>query len=111
MKFLNVILAIYILVLSVIPCADSIENLLPTNSTTYIHSDDTHSGHNHENESCDLCSPFCVCACCGGFSTTKSQVIFFKQEPFLNDKNAAFSYSASFISNFTAQFWNPPKGC
>lgn len=52
----------YILVLSLAPCGDSVE-CGESNKT-----EKSHNKHKHENENC---TPFCICACCGQPVTSK----------------------------------------
>ncbi len=110
MKLINTILALYVLVLSCIPCSDETEQILPAYSSSYIHTSNTHSGHNHHNESCDLCSPFCICACCGGFGFEPKQIILKELllADFPSDRNY-YTFYDSFSSNFYGNIWQPPK--
>lgn len=64
MKFLAFIMSIFILALSIIPCADVDASSLKEKSNMDIHL--SHNSH-HENTK-DVCSPFCCCSCCVGFT-------------------------------------------
>ena len=59
MKFLAVILSIYIFALNLDPCEDS--NALDNGFKSEI-SQIMDNDHKHQNT--DLCSPFCICQCC-----------------------------------------------
>jgi hypothetical protein len=99
MKLITVILSIYIIAISAMPCFDvhvetnsvSIENLKQNdNQKSYV----------------DLCSPFCFCNCCQSLSDPN----------FLNNMQCSLiSYELSFTLaeqtylNPTISFWRPPK--
>ena len=91
----------YVLALSFAPCADELEcNEIYTTESS-------HSKHTHEKENC---TPFCICACCGQPVTSKinypvAQTIL-KPETF--NKSIAI-YNQTFISQFSANIWQPPK--
>ena len=59
MKFLALILSIYILALNFAPCED---NSTSDNDTNTKISQNIDFDHQHSNS--DLCSPFCQCCCC-----------------------------------------------
>ncbi len=101
MKFFTIIFSIYILVLSLAPCGDNVE------CGEHNKTEKSHNNHKHENENC---TPFCICACCGQPVTSKinypvAQTIL-KPENFNNSKAI---YTQTFISQFSATIWQPPK--
>ncbi|MDW5289596.1 DUF6660 family protein [Formosa sp. PL04] len=59
MKFLAVILSIYILALNFAPCEDTAS--FDDDTTTEF---SEHSDSNHDHNASDECSPFCQCHCC-----------------------------------------------
>ncbi|MFN4248547.1 MAG: DUF6660 family protein [Flavipsychrobacter sp.] len=74
MRLTASILAILVLILSCLPCADmgampitKVDNSSLLTKPVKEHSD------NHKEV--DLCSPFCHCACCAGFSIIYSSVV------------------------------------
>ncbi len=100
MKYIAVILSVYVMVLTAMPCAD-------------VHAADTNSAslellvqnQNHTNN-VDLCSPFCFCHCCQTLSFPTFYVSLIShiemvtlKIPF---KESRFSYPFSSI-------WQPPK--
>lgn len=109
MKLINIILAVYVLALSCIPCADEASEQNPNLAKVFIYSGNSHSGHNHENDSCELCSPFCICACCGGFTVAKTLPQLNPLTHFTNNEAQRFDYSSVSLSNYSSQFWHPPK--
>lgn len=56
-------MSLYLLLLSVLPCADAGQLLRPLNTPAQLASDQ-HS-HATDRANGDSCSPFCTCACCG----------------------------------------------
>lgn len=59
MKFIAIILSIYLTGLTLIPCNDVALDADQTAESTHISSD-----HDTDNHTQDLCSPFCTCQCC-----------------------------------------------
>jgi len=59
MKFLTVILSIYILALNFAPCEDSV----PFGDDTTMEVSQQ-ADTNHQHDASDECSPFCQCQCC-----------------------------------------------
>lgn len=67
MRILNLLLAVYILVLSVSPCTDDHHrHEQPDGSQVTVVPAQDHAAGAHD---CDgiTCSPFCLCHCLGGF--------------------------------------------
>ena len=91
----------YILVLSLAPCGDSVE-CGERNKT-----EKSHNNHKHENENC---TPFCICACCGQpvASNINYPVAQTVSKPEIFNKSIAI-YNQTFISQFNANIWQPPK--
>ena len=106
MKFTNTILSILFLILSCIPCADMKVNNYEHTQSEFASNQETHS-HNKEK---DLCSPFCICSCCG------SQIVsYFELNnidfpiPSEDIKTQLPSYKSVFTSNFFGSIWQPPQ--
>ena len=101
MKFFTIIFSIYILVLSLAPCSDSVE-CDEGNKT-----EQSHNNHKHENENC---TPFCICACCGQpvASNINYPVAQTVSKPEIFNKSISI-YNQTFISQFNANIWQPPK--
>ncbi len=106
MKFFCFIFSIFLLILSVLPCNESVECY--DISKTIISQTDSHNNHTHET---DQCTPFCICTCCG--------VYFFQiQTPFLSSKENVVVldneklktvYSFFYKQNISSKIWQPPK--
>jgi hypothetical protein len=101
MKFLAVILSVYVFLLTTLPCADGLAENLVNKAEAVHHSS---AGQHH---ACDHCSPFCTCDCCA------SPVI--AQANFVNFESS--SISEKFITVYTSDYhssshffiWHPPK--
>ena len=100
MKFIALILSIYITALTAMPCVDNhaIDNV----SNTYELST---QNHDHTSD-VDLCSPFCFCNCC----QTLTQINFYKvnQVKFAGSDLLVPSFFQNEIE-YIISFWQPPK--
>ncbi|SHI88679.1 DUF6660 family protein [Flavobacterium terrae] len=106
MKFISVILSFYIFVLSTVPCADIEINSIAHATVNHSSDKDNHS-HNKSN---DLCSPFCICNCCGQVTLTYAPVIIYDfQVQFEEIKTSNSFYTSVFHSNFYGSIWQPPQ--
>lgn len=88
------------------PCAD-----MKVDSSAY---GKTALASNHEKHSKDtvhdLCSPFCVCNCCGSQMTTFLQSIIIDFPiPSNGIKTQLPTYKSIFSSNFYGSIWQPPQ--
>ncbi len=106
MKLFNIIISIYITALSCLPCTDMEVNSLAHTTTKFTAN---HEEHSHDKEN-DLCSPFCICSCCG------SQIISLFQIDTINFpiqskgiKTQLPTYKSVFASNFYGSIWQPPQ--
>jgi ABC-type nickel/cobalt efflux system permease component RcnA len=114
MKIVNIILSIYIIVLAAYPCADKhidgTTNASHSLAHSHVHSQ-THEQHNHSPEDeTDLCSPFCVCNCCGQQTLTFLEVHSFQfLVQFKEIKSSISFYKSIIFSNFYGSIWQPPQ--
>ena len=105
MRLALYILAFYTVVLSCIPCQDEPLHLSYKGSMASIHA----SADHQDQGTVDLCSPFCICACCAGITLqqpftslpTATSVPFFKDD--------AFAYAAGSKGGDLASIWQPPR--
>ena len=105
MKWIAIVMSIYLMALSNMPCAD-MEVDSVAHKTAQFSSEANHS-HDKSN---DLCSPFCACNCCG------AQVLSYESAPVF-DFPADYSvitkqlpnYTSVFASNFYGSIWQPPQ--
>lgn len=63
MKVFSSILALYTLVLFMMPCADTYGKDISLRNDRS--SEITHQDNHDHTETSDLCTPFCLCGCCG----------------------------------------------
>ncbi|MET2995102.1 DUF6660 family protein [Flavobacterium columnare] len=107
MRLLYIILSVYFLILSGLPCLDMIEDerSMAQSITTNL------QDKNHSHTDDDLCSPFCVCNCCGTQILVYQSIISYDFETFsiINTKNKESLYKSVFYTNFYNSIWQPPK--
>lgn len=103
MRFFTLLLSIYLLVLSCVPCEDSEE--CNVKGVYTISQAANHDQHNHDTENC---SPFCTCSCCPASA-------FYQPLPYFDISKGVFQsekypiYSPSFCSEVSFSIWQPPK--
>jgi len=106
MKILNIILSIYIIMLTAYPCADKHNDVLGKSSQSQSSSQHNHS---HDEET-DLCSPFCVCNCCSQQTLTFLEIQSFQfLVQFQEIKSSISFYKSTSFSNFFGSIWQPPQ--
>jgi len=103
MKTITVILAMLILGLSMLPCTDG-HTCEEEAGTSFA------SNHDHSQDENDLCSPFCVCACCGSIFTLEDLPIY-DDLPALENITYRFHYSFLYAFSFINNIWRPPTFC
>ncbi len=101
MKFFALILSIYVLVLTAIPCVDKPEDT--TIQKTVICAKTAGSQH----QDIDHCSPFCTCNCCSSPKIQQDLVIAFNSFQILIESYSDFS--PHFTSCHFAAIWQPPQ--
>ncbi|RZJ91205.1 MAG: hypothetical protein EOO20_05805 [Chryseobacterium sp.] len=88
------------------PCADKEANSYAFKASRFAASDMDHS---HDKQS-DLCSPFCICNCCGvQVLSYASAMTFDFPLPAKMIKCPLPSYTSVFASNFYGSIWQPPQ--
>lgn len=101
MKFLAIILSIYVLVLTILPCVDvPIDNLLHKTELAKASSD------KHTDEA-DHCSPFCTCQCCA--SPMVFHGLSFELKFHAELQQRIYSYTDAYVSSHFRAIWQPPK--
>jgi hypothetical protein len=106
MKWMNLILSIYLIALSFLPCAD-----LEVNSLVHISKELSSDNENHShNKEKDLCSPFCICNCCGAQISGYFPTITF-DFPAVSAiiKLPLPTYKSILSANFFGSIWQPPQ--
>jgi hypothetical protein len=103
MKIFVFIVSVYIMALSVMPCLDSFTCEGEKSSATI-------SGiHDHSEDEGDLCSPFCICSCCGCSFVGVNIPVFFSQSLKTVEQRINVPYYSQFNSSYYHSFWQPPK--
>ncbi|WP_460893971.1 DUF6660 family protein [Rufibacter soli] len=103
MKWFAVLLSVFMIVMSCVPCADAAQGE-DTLAQTNISSNQDSDAHSPVT---DLCSPLCICNCCAGFTLltanlkTNSLVVKITiQEPIYQEVAARTP---------TFSIWQPPR--
>ncbi|SHG28387.1 DUF6660 family protein [Flavobacterium defluvii] len=105
MKWIAVLLSIYLMALSNMPCADMEVNSA-MHKTAQFSSEDNHT-HDKQN---DLCSPFCNCNCCGAQVLSYQTTVTYEFPSAYTQISISLpSYNSVFISNFSGKIWQPPQ--
>ncbi len=101
MKFFTVILSLYILALTAVPCID-VHGIDTSNKSEEFQktSTDRSSGIDH-------CSPFCTCDCC--VSPVLYQDFNLHFNSFSLDQNHFTQYFTDYVSSIFTSIWQPPK--
>lgn len=107
MKFFSLILSIYILALSLVPCTDGVVNEVCGSEKIEL-SDSGHS-HEHSNHS-DDCTPFCTCTCCGSIVTIPPSQYFWSPT-IIVCSSYLFPYSLNYSFDYVEGTWHPPAFC
>ncbi|MHC0440346.1 MULTISPECIES: DUF6660 family protein [unclassified Flavobacterium] len=105
MKWITVLLSIYLIALSSMPCADMEVNSAAHKTAQFS----SEANHSHDKDN-DLCSPFCACNCCGAQVLNYQNVAVFE---FPSENHLISiplpSYNSVFASNFYGSIWQPPQ--
>lgn len=97
------------MVLFIVPCADAYENNLVAESSQFNKTNNLND-HDHA-ERQDLCTPFCLCGCCGIVSGIVLQLNTFnieKIKTFDFSKTKVY-YKTILIPRYFGEIWQPPK--
>ena len=108
MKWLNIILSIYLVALACLPCADG---GIDTDHSSTAQKELVADRHNHsEDKHIDNCSPFCICNCCGAQILNYSPVTVFEFSRAISLITVALpTYTSILTSNFHGSIWQPPQ--
>jgi hypothetical protein len=103
MKLIAFIMALLVLVLGVLPCADNAYAMKAGNVKTEI----TKAADQYNDAHEDACSPFCICSCCAGFSIiyplTKLEFAALPTKPVYT------SLLAAPVFEISLPIWQPPQ--
>lgn len=105
MKFVSVILSLIILMLSFTPCADSSDySKTSENIVVSVFEQD-----NHQKNHSDLCSPLCMCNCCGTVVAQIGMQFFKINEISAIPSGEETSFRLPIVSPLFYSIWEPPK--
>lgn len=109
MKYISLILSVYILALALLPCADQIDWCISDKGSDQAIELAETGAHDHSGDSKDLCSPLCTCSCChinlrtplkSGFSLTPPK-------PIVNPSPSSFPLLVDL--KLLNDIWQPPR--
>jgi len=102
MRILAIVMAIWISVMSVMPCADAADNCAEETHLVAQAADEHDTGDTHT----DLCSPFCVCHCCHSNSLVTTFLAAFYQ---VAAAEIPDQYIAPVANTLSRDIFRPPK--
>jgi hypothetical protein len=104
MKSFFLIIGLYMLYLSCLPCGDNRE--FSTKSEEKVSAAANKKEHQHGR---DTCTPFCTCSCCSasGFDVSFSKPQVQKIFPLVEKEFS--TYNVCFTSQVYFAIWQPPK--
>jgi hypothetical protein len=100
-QIFSIFLAALMLALVFVPCKDNCEDEQHQINQSVQSTTEHHQEHN------DICSPFCVCACCSMSATVQYYAAFILNNPLVVKQLSAI-YRSGF-SEFHYSIWQPPK--
>lgn len=89
------------------PCADAKEDVREYSFSKVEHTKNNQHSHDQHN---DLCSPFCICNCCGSHILVYTEILFLPFRVQLEETKTTNSFYISIpTSNFYGSIWQPPQ--
>ncbi len=105
MKWITIILSIYLMTLSNMPCADMEVNSAAHKTARFS----SEANHTHDKDN-DLCSPFCACNCCGAQILSYQIAVNFEFPVAYSIISVQLpNYTSVVASNFYGSIWQPPQ--
>lgn len=109
-KWFTTILSLYLLGLSIWPCADEVQPIpRQGHATVLAKADRSYPGSSHEHH--DQCTPFCSCSCCAAIVTLLPQFSY-KLTASVAIKPVvatSFRYTSPHWADTLSAIWQPPK--
>ncbi|TLV02211.1 DUF6660 family protein [Dyadobacter luticola] len=103
-RWVLIFLSVYTMLLACMPCQDEAsENALVSVSTVAAN---THQGHPAQ---MDLCSPFCICACCAGVTLQPQLPSVPFLSSFISFEEITFAYLPGKLTGDLTSIWQPPR--
>lgn len=103
--FVTYLLALYVVMLSCIPCQDDVAFAADTDGAIAL----VHAAGDGHQEAFDLCSPFCICACCAGVTIAKPVPGLPETGIVSRPAIAGIPYISPIYTGDLAGIWQPPK--
>lgn len=97
MRLLALLLSLYVICLTALPCAD-----VPDRGHE---APLTQQSHNHDDADC--CSPFCTCNCCAMAMHCEIQAVDFQVRTLVREQITA--YPTLIETQRVGEIWQPPK--
>ena len=96
------------MVLFMTPCADTLDEEAHHSHDHTVEAVHYHQDHSDTN---DLCTPFCVCSCCGAVSGIVLHDSLSNVGNVVDLEIATFVtyYNPVFILSYVGEIWQPPK--
>ncbi|NIJ43735.1 hypothetical protein FHR24_000174 [Wenyingzhuangia heitensis] len=102
MRAIAFVLAVFICLLALNPCADKEPH---AEDEKYVQVGDTHS---HNSDAQDDCSAFCICLCCGASVQLVSVIFFDELKEIELFSTRVFGYKSFYKSYYSNSIWEPP---
>ncbi len=103
MKIFAFLMAIMVLALSAMPCADDANAMDSSKAKAEV----TKSTHQKDSPQSEACSPFCQCSCCAGFSINHFVAAITFIPP--HESNATSSFLPANVREIALPIWQPPQ--
>jgi len=104
-RLAHCLLALYTVLLSCIPCQDEEPMTFQNITTSFI----TATADTNDQNTVDLCSPFCICACCSAVTLHHAIVHLPEEQCFGFPESKSFSYLKNSGSGDLTTIWQPPR--
>nr|WP_295923237.1 DUF6660 family protein [uncultured Dyadobacter sp.] len=99
------LMALYVVLLSCIPCQDDV-------ALSFDHAPgriSLHAADDNHQEVVDLCSPFCICACCASVTIATAVSTLPETSMAQLPPQVTFTYERPAYTGDPAGIWQPPK--
>lgn len=103
MKIFAFIMAVVVLALSIMPCADDANAMNGSKAKTEL----TKSPHQKDSSQSEACSPFCQCSCCAGFSINHLVAAITSIPQY--GGNPTSSFLPANVREVALPIWQPPQ--
>ena len=100
-------MALYLLMLTVIPCADGMEHQDEMQDVISVVENTSGPSSEHDHNSSDGCSPFCVCHCCHTHVFLPDYLNVAEVNPYR--QTTTIGYEDNFSSSHLKSLFRPPQ--